>query len=354
MNRLKFLIVINLIAFIILVFFYDVFSPKVQNKKFPSKNESVLYLKSLTPENVTRTGYNVWLIFTKVAENSPLKLKFQNLIDNVLNVTSVPLNFHVITDSLSRRIALSQFVNVSSHAKHPFDWNFYDINEVSNIMKDIVAVLTPHFSSKPGTYYSDALFYISLGLYRIAPLDQEMAVILDCDLYFKDDIVLLFREFDRFKGDALFGLAPELSPVYLHCLHKYRLSANTTFGNFYNLNSTSGLVHPHGFQGYNSGVVLLNLRRIRESQLYSKVLSESFVDYLVEKYMFKGHLGDQDFYTLVGYEYPNLIQTLHCGFNRQLCTWWKYHGYNDVFDNYFKCTHKIVILHGNCNTKILR
>lgn len=46
----------------------------------------------------------------------------------------------------------------------------------------------------PGTYYSDSLFYLSLGLYRIAPKKQMGAVMLDCDLYFKDDIKHLFNE----------------------------------------------------------------------------------------------------------------------------------------------------------------
>ncbi|KAK5646438.1 hypothetical protein RI129_004902 [Pyrocoelia pectoralis] len=356
MNRIKLLIVINLITVAIVFFFYDTFKIKHQNKKFSSINESInaLYLKNFAEENVTRIDYNVWLIYTKVGVDSPLKFKFQNLIENILNVSTVFIKFHVIVDSNSRKIALAQFTNVSSHSKNPFKWYFYDINEVSNIMLDIVEVLTPHFSSKPGTYYSDALFYISLGLYRVAPADQDIAVMLDCDLYFKDDILLLFKEFDWFKSDALFGLAPELTPVYRHVLHKYRLSTNTTFGSYYNSTSIiSHLPHPNGFQGYNSGVVLLNLRRIRESKVYSKVLSKSVVDYLVQKYMFKGHLGDQDFYTLLGYEYPNLIQTLECGFNRQLCTWWKYHGYSDVFDKYFKCKHPIIVLHGNCNTKIL-
>ncbi|KAG5890576.1 hypothetical protein JTB14_012704 [Gonioctena quinquepunctata] len=112
--------------------------------------------------------------------------------------------------------------------------------------------------SHRGTYYSDALFYISLGLYRIAPLNQNIAILLDCDLYFKKDIGLLFNEFDTFRG----------------------------------------------------------------------------------------HLGDQDFYTLVGNEYPHLIQTLNCKFNRQLCTWWRDHGYSNIFEHYFKCNHDIVVLHG--------
>lgn len=110
--------------------------------------------------------------------------------------------------------------------------------------------------------------------------------------------------------------------------------------------------HPRGFQGYNSGVVLLNLNAIRKSVEYSRILQKDTVQSLTNKYKFRGHLGDQDFYTLMGFEYPHLIQTLHCGFNRQLCVWWKDHGYKDVFDKYFQCNHSIVILHGNCNTKI--
>lgn len=48
-----------------------------------------------------------------------------------------------------------------------------------------------------GTYYSGALFYLSLGLHRIAPESQERAVLLDCDLRFQDDAALLFAEFDK-------------------------------------------------------------------------------------------------------------------------------------------------------------
>lgn len=73
---------------------------------------------------------------------------------------------------------------------------------------------------------------------------------------------------------------------------------------------------------------------------------------MTKEFGFKGHLGDQDFYTLVGFVRPDLIQTLNCGFNRQLCTWWRDHGYGDVFKDYFKCKHKVVVVHGNCNTNM--
>lgn len=48
-----------------------------------------------------------------------------------------------------------------------------------------------------GTYYSDALFYLSLGLHKIAGKDQLRAVMLDCDVQFAKDILLLYKEFDR-------------------------------------------------------------------------------------------------------------------------------------------------------------
>jgi len=36
----------------------------------------------------------------------------------------------------------------------------------------------------------------------------------------------------------------------------------------------------------------------------------------------------------------------------QLCTWWKDHGYSDIFDAYFRCEGNIKMYHGNCNTRI--
>ena len=43
---------------------------------------------------------------------------------------------------------------------------------------------------------------------------------------------------------------------------------------------------------------------------------------------------------------------LDCTWNRQLCTWWRDHGYSDVFDAYFRCEGHVKIYHGNCNTPI--
>uniref|UniRef100_A0A452HZX2 Xyloside xylosyltransferase 1 n=1 Tax=Gopherus agassizii TaxID=38772 RepID=A0A452HZX2_9SAUR len=109
---------------------------------------------------------------------------------------------------------------------------------------------------------------------------------------------------------------------------------------------------PDGLPGFNSGVMLLNLEAMRQSQLYNQLLEPDMVRQLTEKYHFKGHLGDQDFFTMIGMEHPELFHVLHCTWNRQLCSWWREHGYSDVFDQYFRCEGQVRIYHGNCNTPI--
>ena len=91
---------------------------------------------------------------------------------------------------------------------------------------------------------------------------------------------------------------------------------------------------------------------MRNSKLYNGLIQGQNASRLAQKYDFKGHLGDQDFYSLISFDYPHLFYTLPCQWNRQLCTWWKNNGYQHVFDMYFKCDAPYYVLHGNCNTPI--
>jgi len=108
---------------------------------------------------------------------------------------------------------------------------------------------------------------------------------------------------------------------------------------------------PNGNPGYNSGVLLLNLDKLRMNEDFNSYLEPENVQKLVQKYRFKGHLGDQDFYTLLSFERPEFFYTLSCGWNKQLCQWWRDKGYSEVFDNYFSCVDdEVKIWHGNCDT----
>ncbi|XP_017882690.1 xyloside xylosyltransferase 1 [Ceratina calcarata] len=288
--------------------------------------------------------YNVWCIFTKVASNSPMRRKFAIFAESLLRLSTVDIAFHVITDDDSKTVAEKALGNVLSSTGKFMKVEYYDVHKLASQLEDIVSAMSPHFSSKPGTYYSDALFFLSLGLHRIAPAEQALAAMFDADTKFRKDIKLLFEEFKAFGNHALFGLAPELTPVYRHVLYLYRNKhPETKFGE----PPTS-----RGYPGYNSGMVLFNLDRIRNSSVYDEIVKKESVDAITEKYHFKGHLGDQDFYTLLGMERPELIHTIDCGWNRQLCTWWRDRGYTDVFENYSRCDSETKLWHGNCNTPI--
>ncbi|XP_034935870.1 xyloside xylosyltransferase 1 [Chelonus insularis] len=305
-------------------------------------NLSVKTLYELESTNVTY--HNVWCIFTKVTSMSPMKKKFRIFTESLLKFASVDVALHVITDDSSQKIAKRIIQNIVSVLKKPVQVQYYDVHKLALQLEDIVSVMSLKFSSKPGTYYSDALFFLSLGLHRIASPQQKVAVMLDVDTKLREDIKELFQEFEEFGGQALFGLAPELTPVYRHVLYIFRSQhPDTMFGEPF----SSG-----GYPGYNSGVVLFNLERLRNSLEYDQIVSRDMVEHMTEKYSFKGHLGDQDFYTLLGMERPELIHTLDCGWNRQLCTWWRDRGYADVFANYSQCNSEIKLWHGNCNAPI--
>ncbi len=214
-------------------------------------------------------------------------------------------------------------------------------------MHEIVSKMQKHFSHSPSSYYGDSLFFISIGLFKILDLNIKKIIMLDADLKFKNDISLLHNEFNKFKDTNVIGIARDGQPVYRHVFWKYRNE---------NPNTRVGSPPPDGLTGFNSGVLLLDLEKMRHSLLYQSLITPESVDRLTEKYSFQGHLGDQDFFSLIGMENEEVFHVLPCTWNRQLCDWWKKHGYEDVFDEYFTCENndkiKVNIYHGNCNTEI--
>ncbi|XP_055609514.1 xyloside xylosyltransferase 1 [Uranotaenia lowii] len=331
----------------------------------PNELKRVRYI----PKENNATEYNIFVIYTKEGQNQILRNKFELFLKSLLKYATVPLHLHVITDEQSE-LSAEELIKeqIEHYRKAIVFYTLYDVKDCAEKIEDIVKSMLPLFNYKTGSYYSDALFLISLGLHRIVNVNMKRAILIDCDVVFRSSVKELFDQFDYFNPDHLFGLAPELTPVYLHILFKYRAqNPYTLFGTPYYLNGSSSALLTnsvggffgrtarktrHGYPGLNSGVVMLRLDRIRQSRLYEEIIKPESVKNMVEKYSFKGHLGDQDFYTLMGFEFPGLIYRLDCIWNRQLCTWWKENGYGNVFDSYFHCEGAIKVYHGNCNTRV--
>uniref|UniRef100_A0A0A9WZ56 Xyloside xylosyltransferase 1 n=1 Tax=Lygus hesperus TaxID=30085 RepID=A0A0A9WZ56_LYGHE len=329
----KFLILISLL--LVLLFFYCYWLED-------SQNPQSLSLVSHKQRNGTEE-YNVWCIFTRVKEEqTSFRIKFQSMLVSLLKNTDVVISLNVITDVKSRYMARDVVENARITTGKYLNAAYHDIHDLANKIEGIIEIMKKHFSSQPGAYYSSSLFFISIGLHKVTLMKR--AVMLDIDTFVKADIADLFDEFDNFGTDAVLGAAPELTPVYHHILYSYRSSHKDS--------KLGTAASEGGFPGINSGVLLLDLEKMRKSVIYQGLLIPGEVDKLAKEFKFKGHLGDQDFYTLVALKHPYLVHLIDCGWNRQLCTWWRDHGYQTTFHTFAACSSLTKIYHGNCNTHI--
>lgn len=83
-----------------------------------------------------------------------------------------------------------------------------------------------------------------------------------CPPQVKGDAAELYSHFERFTESNVIGMTLEQSPVYRHILSSYRRThPNTTLG---------GIPTEGGFPGYNSGVVLVDINKLRQSKIISE------------------------------------------------------------------------------------
>ncbi|XP_071805418.1 uncharacterized protein [Asterias amurensis] len=297
------------------------------------------------PSDVDNYPYHIIQSLTNTHKMPHLKQRFIDCTKSILDKASINLHFFFVVDNPGREFITETLQKITDEgvAKNEFQFHFMDVEELAQQIAPLVSMLQAKVS-KGNPYYQDAIFFLSVALHRgILPDYVHKVIMLDTDLKFMTDIKELFDHFEHFVGDNIMGLAREMQPVYRHMLSYYR-----------NLNkgTKAGDPPPNGLTGFNSGVFLLDFDKIKRSTAYHSYINPDKIVELTSKYYFKGHLGDQDFYSLISLDKPDLFYILPCSWNRQLCTWWKDKGYTDVFDQYFTCNEKIHVYHGNCNTPI--
>ncbi|XP_018528646.1 xyloside xylosyltransferase 1 [Lates calcarifer] len=291
--------------------------------------------------------YHALMMFTKVDKSRSLQDKFRvamlSMVKHGQFLEGEVLVFHFVSDQASQELGERMLQEFLLDATFKYEVLFHDVVALTQKLFPIVEAMQKHFSAGSGAYYSDAIFFLSVAMHQIMPESLTRIVQLDLDLKYRTNIRDLFQEFDRFPPGAVIGIAREMQPVYRHTFWQYRKE---------NPRTRVGEPPPDGLPGFNSGVMLLDLGAMRASALYNQLLKPSNVAKLADQYRFRGHLGDQDFFTMIGMEHPELFYSLACGWNRQLCTWWRDHGYGDVFQLYYRCDGPVYIYHGNCNSPI--
>lgn len=294
-------------------------------------------------QNVFREVVDILFIFTK-AKSRNLREKLAVFLTSLFEHSSAPLHLHVVTDDESQVVARQVLQDASARSSAHILVDMLHITDMLEPIRTMTEYMQEHFSAPWGHHYAEPLFCLSLGLHRVFQGSKRI-ILIDIDTRITSDIVQLHRHFTLFNDTTIMGIAYEQQPVYRHGLQEYRKRKPGT---------RCGEPPDRGFPGFNSGVLLLDLGRMRSSALYQELLLKERVENLTAKYSFKGILGDQDYYTLLGCEHPELFHVLPCTWNKQLCRYWYEHGYRDVFGDYQVCKGEVNIYHGNCNSAIPR
>ena len=285
----------------------------------------------------------IHMYFALTSVNPNREQLFNRYANSLLRHTQSHLHIHAVVDEDGRAAVSKAIPNGKTESGAVITVKFYDVYETAKQVEPIVDTLRHHFSSGQRSYYHNPIFFLPIALHTLLPDSVKKIIVLDTDMEFRADIKSLYAIFDSFSPSNIMGLAYDQQPVYRHILHMYRGQHRGT---------RVGSPPPDGLAGFNSGCVLMDLERMRQSELYSEALKGELVKTLADKFQFQGHLGDQDFYSLLSMEYPNMFYILPCTWNRQLCRWWEAHGYQSVFEEYHRCEGTVQLYHGNCNTPI--
>ncbi|XP_067121657.1 xyloside xylosyltransferase 1-like [Centruroides vittatus] len=305
---------------------------------------SSLMINSQTPEKVNAIREWTFPRTETVHLSFMCKYAYRNMkilrnllrcVKSIIRYTSRNLHFHIFLDKPSKMRVKRTLKKIIKETGRTFSISFYDINNIIEKSQDFIKIMRKFFFTKDVGRYNDDIFFISELIHHILSIDK--VIMIDLDLIFNADIGDLHRHFHKFSPTNVIGLANDLQPQYRVDFKFYR-----------KLNPQTSVGAPRpGKQGFNTGVVLFHLQKMRQSELYNSLLNHTAIEYLCKKYYFEGYLGHQDFYTLTGMEYPELYYVLDCTWNRQLDTGWNNSVDKNIFDLYHECNGKIKVIHGN-------
>uniref|UniRef100_A0A4X2KPW2 LARGE xylosyl- and glucuronyltransferase 2 n=1 Tax=Vombatus ursinus TaxID=29139 RepID=A0A4X2KPW2_VOMUR len=205
------------------------------------------------------------------------------LVKSILFHRKNPLHFHLVTDGVARNILETLF---HTWMVPSVFISFYDADE-----------LKPEVAWIPNKHYSGIYGLLKLTLPRALPPTLARVIVLDTDITFASDIADLWAVFARFSDKQVIGLVENQSDWYLGNLWKNHRP------------------WPALGRGFNTGVILLHLERLRQvrwEQMWRLTAEQELLTMLATS------LADQDIFNAVIKQYPWLVYPLLCSWNVQL------------------------------------
>jgi glycosyltransferase-like protein LARGE len=224
------------------------------------------------------------VVIAFIAVGSKAQSSFYIAFKSLLQQRSTRLDIHVITDT-STQLSLTQLCQ---------SWQLQDVNVtvhfIEPMLKDVEWIPTAHAAGKYGL--------VKLMIPQLLRSVTQV-IVLDCDLVVVSDISLLWQQFATFTHSQAIGMVPQQSDWYLGNVSDTR----------------ANVVWPANGRGFNSGVLLLHLTKLRASKQYSNWTSLLRIALQIRQ---RTGLADQDVLNLLSVHHPHLFATLPCGWNLQL------------------------------------
>ncbi|XP_069888135.1 xylosyl- and glucuronyltransferase LARGE2 isoform X2 [Dipodomys merriami] len=205
------------------------------------------------------------------------------LMKSLLFYRKNPLHLHLVTDAVARSILGTLF---RTWMVPSVLVSFYDAEE-----------LKPQISWIPNKHYSGLYGLMKLVLPLALPPSLARVIVLDTDVTFASDIAELWALFAHFSDKQVIGLVENQSDWYLGNLWKNHRP------------------WPALGRGFNTGVILLRLDRLRQAgweQMWKLTARRVLLSLPATS------LADQDIFNAVIKEHPGLVRPLPCVWNVQL------------------------------------
>lgn len=296
MNRLRKILLFYFLAIIALVLTYLLIYRKTA---LNFKNIPYLKISDYGSDTAaTRTEVSL----TVVACGSKLEETLTMLKSALIyNNKKTNINIKIITEDALKVKFVNQLTKWQADFSQPFSFELYSLHFPKSGEKDWRNLFKPCAAQR--------LFLPSLLN------NTDATLYVDTDIVFLSPTENIWSYFNRFNASQIAGLSPEHEDTQIGWYNRFAR-------------------HPfYGPLGVNSGVMLMNLTRMRlfdwENQIFP----------LYKKYKSQITWGDQDLINILFYHHPDKLYIFPCIFN--------YRPDHCMYVNVCNITEGIRILHGN-------
>ena len=253
--------------------------------------ETYKFLTALKALLLSRKSTSCTFFVLHVLADQPTFLRLRN--SSVLKLKTEPYNPEAAAAAVFGDRAESRLVGY-----------MYKVESYTSLLPATLVRQNLHYSGVPAM--------LKLMYDRILPPNVEKAIALDLDVLVLNDLVELWQHDAKWEEGSFFAMVEEQSEWYANPLLTKTswLGGANDFHNSYRW--------PHLGRGFNTGVILMNLKRMREAkEAWKSLWTRSYQAVLLQHPRWKLQLGDQDVFNACINDHPAIVTTLPCGWNLQ-------------------------------------